>query len=178
MELFAQTGDAIIEGIHRYMLSRIWEHDKPKILFIGVNPSKADAIHNDPTIVRCINFARSWGYGGMYMGNLFSYRTPYVSRKQMELVPSFEKEEIKIAKWEPLLEHLHEAANEKTDLHLRLMIEDSEKVVAAWGSWKFTEARVIRVLEMISNPYCFGTNKDGSPKHPLYLSGKTQLVSF
>lgn len=42
-----------------------------------LNPSTADENVDDPTIRRCINFAKDWGYGGMYVGNLFAFRTAY-----------------------------------------------------------------------------------------------------
>ena len=43
-------------------------------MIIGLNPSTADEKENDPTIVRCINFAKSWGYGGVCVANLFAFR--------------------------------------------------------------------------------------------------------
>ena len=59
---------------YRYNLWRIWDESLDSILFIGLNPSKADESYNDPTINRCINFAKKWGYGGLCMANLFAYR--------------------------------------------------------------------------------------------------------
>jgi len=61
---------------YRYSLFRIWDEDKSLVLFIGLNPSTADEKEDDPTIRRCINFAKQWGwgYGGLIMGNLFSFR--------------------------------------------------------------------------------------------------------
>lgn len=61
-------------GRYRYKLWRIWDEGKPKVLFIMHNPSKADENDDDPTIRRCIGFAKSWGYGGIYVGNLTAYR--------------------------------------------------------------------------------------------------------
>ena len=65
--------DAILSDCkkYRYSLSRTWDESKPLIGFIGLNPSTADDVIDDPTITRCINFAKSWGGGGLYMGNLF-----------------------------------------------------------------------------------------------------------
>jgi hypothetical protein len=44
------------DGLYRYSLS-IWSDRLPRIGFIMLNPSTADATKNDPTIRRCINFA-------------------------------------------------------------------------------------------------------------------------
>lgn len=60
---------------YRYQLSRCWDETKPRILFIMLNPSTADANIDDPTIRRVISFAKSWGYGGVYVGNLFAFRS-------------------------------------------------------------------------------------------------------
>jgi len=60
---------------YRYALWRIWDKSKPIVLFISLNPSTADEKEDDPTIRRCIGFAKSWGYGGLCMANLFAYRT-------------------------------------------------------------------------------------------------------
>ena len=58
----------------RYALWRMWDGDKPLVMIIGLNPSTADEKVNDPTITRCISFARSWEYGGVYVTNLFGFR--------------------------------------------------------------------------------------------------------
>ena len=58
---------------YRYSLWRIWDKEKPIFTFVGLNPSTADHVQDDPTITHCINFAKSWG-GGIYMANLFAYR--------------------------------------------------------------------------------------------------------
>jgi len=48
---------------YRFALWRTWDDSKPFAMIIGLNPSTADEVENDPTIIRCINFAKSWGYG-------------------------------------------------------------------------------------------------------------------
>lgn len=46
----------------RFSLFRVWDETKLNIMFIGLNPSTANEIVNDPTIRRVISFASSWGY--------------------------------------------------------------------------------------------------------------------
>jgi hypothetical protein len=49
---------------HRYVLWRRWG-EGPAVNFIGLNPSTADEQEDDPTIRRCIGFARNWGYDAL-----------------------------------------------------------------------------------------------------------------
>ena len=60
---------------YRYLLSRNWDDTKPTVLFIGLNPSTADEKEDDPTINKCISYAKSWGYGKVLMANLFAFRS-------------------------------------------------------------------------------------------------------
>ena len=69
-----EAGDASDDRRYRYELSRIWDAALPPVLFVGMNPSTADEEQDDPTIRRCIRFARDWGYGGLLMGNLYALR--------------------------------------------------------------------------------------------------------
>ncbi len=73
---------------YRFALWRTWDESKPFAMIIGLNPSTADEVENDPTITRCINFAKSWGYGGVCMANLFAYRAtePSVMKSQNDPV--------------------------------------------------------------------------------------------
>jgi hypothetical protein len=70
------TSDALISdcGIYRYMLTRKWEPSCYSLPIIMLNPSTADAREDDPTIRRCMSFARREGYGGIWVQNLFAYR--------------------------------------------------------------------------------------------------------
>jgi hypothetical protein len=61
------------DGKYRYALMRMWD-DKPLMMFCMLNPSTADATKDDPTIRRCIGFAKDRGYGGIYVVNLMAYR--------------------------------------------------------------------------------------------------------
>ena len=73
--LFSKSGAVFSDcRKYRYTLWRIWDGNKPLVMIIGLNPSTADETSNDPTITRCKNFARSWGYGGVLVANLFGCR--------------------------------------------------------------------------------------------------------
>lgn len=62
-------------GLYRYELRRTWNADKTWVLFICLNPSKADEEQEDNTSRVCINYAKRWGYGGLVIANLFAYRS-------------------------------------------------------------------------------------------------------
>ena len=59
---------------YRYSLKRVWNRQSSLVLFIGLNPSTADEINDDPTLTRCMDYAKRWGYGGVCVANLFAYR--------------------------------------------------------------------------------------------------------
>lgn len=130
---------------YRYALWRIWDEDKPKVMFIGLNPSTADETTNDPTIRRVIRFAKDWGYGGVYMTNLYAWRTPYPS-------------ELKLA-----ADKLGD-----NDRWLDEIAEKCEKIVFAWGSYPWIADRAAEV-SLRFDGHALVVNKDGSPRHPLYV---------
>ena len=138
---------------YRYSLKRIWNNDKPIVLFIMLNPSLADNYKDDPTIRRLIKFAKLYGYGGFYVGNLFSYITSY-PKELLDKDLMFSKKNI------------HE---------IKKMTGLTKDVVYGWGN-SFEEPEWLK--QIISNPKCFGKNKNKTPKHPLYLSYNNKLVDY
>jgi hypothetical protein len=141
----------------RYDLWRVWS-DGPSVAFIGLNPSTADETQDDPTIRRCIGFAKSWGFGRMHMLNLYAYR----STDPMGLLPDLG------GKIGP--------ANDETILDVA---SGCRFVVPAWGAFPFARARgeqvVLRLIaHSAAQVWVLGQNKDGSPKHPLYMRADTQ----
>jgi hypothetical protein len=60
--------------VYRYELRRVWDAQLGLACWVMLNPSTADANEDDPTIRRCVNFARTWGYGGIVVRNLFALR--------------------------------------------------------------------------------------------------------
>ena len=62
------------DRVHRYLLIREWDLQKPILMFIGLNPSTADETNDDPTVRRFIGYAKRWGYGKIYVTNAFAFR--------------------------------------------------------------------------------------------------------
>jgi hypothetical protein len=138
---------------HRYVLTRVWDESKKMIAFIGLNPSTATASTDDPTIRRVKIFAHKFGYGGLYMLNLFSFITPYPEQLQRCDDPA------------------------KNDYYLIHYGDLADKIVFAWGNFE-TFGQDNRVIRMFPEAYCLGRNSNGSPKHPLYLKSNTDLQLF
>jgi len=126
---------------------------------IGLNPSTAAEINDDPTITRLQARAYKTGYGGLLMANLYAY----VSTDPKELLGDGD------FGW---------FVGEHTDYYLRRMIDMSDKQLCGWGSFKPVILRAPTVYSMLKNPYCLGVNADGQPKHPLYISYDTPMVRF
>jgi hypothetical protein len=151
------TASAILSDCknYRYSLTRIWDNSKPKVLFIMLNPSTADAEKDDPTIRRCIRFAKDWGYGGLYVVNLFALRA--TNPKELLAAP-----------------FVVGVDNEKW---IRKMGSLSDLVICAWGNGSIVNKLQKRLdhtwkpLSWINKPlHYLELSKDGTPKHPLYLS--------
>lgn len=140
--------------LHRFTLWRAWG-DGPRVAFIGMNPSTATATENDPTVTRCINYARDWGFAGMFMLNVMAWR-----QTDPRLLPP---SDLDVAPGENLL------AIFRT---VELVRSAGGLVVCAWGAHR----RVVRLVaaqglvERVGPPvYVLGLTKDGHPRHPLYM---------
>lgn len=144
----------------RYALWRIWEKSKDALLFIGLNPSTANDIHDDPTIIRLVNFAKSWGYGGIYAGNLFS-------------IVSANPE---ILFFQACTEQLEGPNN----MAIRKMRELTSIVLVGWGEWgKNAGKRPDAVLALLGEPvFCLKVNQSGESCHPLYLPKDSKLIRY
>lgn len=149
------------DGLYRYLLLRAW-NDNPPLVWLMLNPSTADAAKDDPTITRCIGFARRWDYGGIKVVNLFAYRATNCRELQNTADP----------------------VGPENDRHL---IDEcaGNHVIAAWGaSNKFAgiARRAAKVLDLIRDNAlmidCLAVLKDGHPKHPLMVRGDATLIPF
>lgn len=154
-------------GKYRYSLSRTWNSDLPGVLFIMLNPSTADAEDDDPTIRRCIGFAKAWSCGSIKVVNLFAYRTAYPS----ELAEV--NESLRVGE-----------SNDREIRSALLTHQDAgDYIVVAWGA-SFHVAHIMeRIKKVVSflslgDIMCLGITQNGSPKHPLYLPSNAILTKW
>lgn len=137
------------DKIYRYSLIRDWGvSSDPFVNFIGLNPSTADATHDDNTIRRCIKFAESWGFKRLIMTNLFAFRA--TNPKDMLSYP------------EPI--------GEDNDNALRWAAYHSELRIACWGTNGSHLNRDEEIKRHIPQLYFLKLTTEGYPYHPLYLS--------
>lgn len=150
--------DAILseDRKYRYVLSRIWDESKSMVMIIGLNPSTADETIDDPTIVRCIDFAKNWGYGGIYMLNLFAFRATLPKDMFSTENPIGDENDKFIEKYSKL----------------------SDKVICAWGNDGKYKNRSEKVLSKIENKYYLKLNQTNEPAHPLYLRKDLIPIQF
>jgi hypothetical protein len=129
-------------------------------MFICLNPSTADETNDDPTMRRCIGFAKRWGMGAMIVTNLFALRAtdPKV-----------------------MLQH-PEPIGEYNDHYIISSAIGAEFVIAAWGNHGLHMRRYAQVCEIMQRfacpMYCLGVTGKAQPKHPLYLRAEAPRLSY
>jgi hypothetical protein len=125
-------------------------------MFLGLNPSTATATTDDPTIRRCIGFARDWGFGSLVMANLFAYRSsdPVV------------------------LSRVSDPIGPRNNWWLSFHRNRVQRVIAAWGIHGALLSRDADVMESFPELHCLGVTKNGHPKHPLYLPANIEPKRF
>lgn len=156
------------DRVYRYTLWREWnefdfecgavKRKSEYLMIIGLNPSTADETKDDPTIRRCIGFAQRWGFGALCMCNLFAYRA--TKPRDMWAAP--------------------EPVGKENDRWLGRCAAGAGMVLAAWGSQpgKGLPMRAGIVAAGLPALYCLGVNKDGQPKHPLFVPGNTEPQEY
>jgi len=156
-------------GTYRYSLHRIWDDSRPVAVFVMLNPSTADADRDDPTIRKCVGFARSWKCGGIRVVNLFAYR----ATKPRDLPTTG-------AIVGPRnVYHIHKALE-----HCGLE-GSGGPCVAAWGAASSHRQELRRYIKLRASALCnvvdsipvslecLGTAADRMPRHPLMLAYAT-----
>ena len=138
-------------GKYRYELHREWDKSKKKVLFVMLNPSTADGLNNDLTTIRCINFAKKWGYGGIMIGNIYPFRA---------------KRPKDLRKW--LNDFIYSdghGATKTNEVHVKEMAEQADMIVCAWGC---NHPGIPEWVDELGALFYLELCKDNiTPKHPL-----------
>jgi hypothetical protein len=143
-------------GAYRYSLTREWDTAGTRVCFVLLNPSAADAAADDPTVRRCIGFARDWGFGALEVVNLFAFRTAFPAA----------------------LRRADDPVGSENDLHLAKAVARAERTVVGWGVHGGFRDRAAIVSRLLESALCFGRTRDGHPRHPLYLPRTAATVEY
>ncbi len=150
---------------YRYRLWREWDRSKAALGFIMLNPSTADHQVNDPTITRCVQRALAGKYGRLEVVNLYPLRSTDPDGLLTHPAPLGDRPD-------------------RNECAIMDALDRCSLVICAWGAHKAAPARaeeVLRIIRMCGRGnllYHLGLNKDGSPKHPLYIAAKSRPVRF
>lgn len=143
---------------YRYLLTRTWDPTGLRFCVVMLNPSTATHEVLDPTVTRCVSFAKAHDCGSLAVVNLFALRAtdPRVMKQHAD----------------PVGPHNDQAILDA--------VTGADLVVAAWGTHGThlqRDAAVIDLLRGTPAPLLrLGPpTKDGHPRHPLYLAGRTAL---
>ncbi len=141
---------------YRYALTRVWEPDQSRVLFVMLNPSTATEVQNDPTVERCERRARALRFGAFRVCNIFAWRAtdPRNMRAQSDPVgPANDDAILEGCDW-------------------------ADMIVCAWGTHAEHLRRgpeVERLMRKTGLPLKhLGLSKAGHPKHPLYIGYSVQ----
>lgn len=149
-------------GTFRYRLTRYWGPGK-FMPFVMLNPSTADAEVDDPTIRRCMSFARREGAGGIVVGNLCAFRSP--SPSDLDKAP------------DPF-----GLGNQDALINIALAAAaDGMPIVCAWGAHGAGrgDRYAVNLFQAEgAKMVCLGTTAWGHPRHPLYVKGDQPLVPY
>ena len=136
-----------LDSVYRYDLWRTWLGGEGYAMFVGLNPSTADETWDDPTIRRCVAFAKAWGYAGLCMTNLFAFRATKPADMQRATDP----------------------IGPENDAFLIRHAREAQVVVAAWGVNGAHRGRDHEVRAMLPRLHYLRLTANGHPSHPLYL---------
>lgn len=143
-------------GRYRYSLWRLWDLSLPTMVFVMLNPSTADAEHDDPTIRRCLERARR-EHGGLEVVNLFALRST-----DPDML--YDRSAV-------------DAIGPENDTHIAAAVRSACMVICAWGNHGALHDRGHSVRDLIlarQQPWHLGLTKIGQPRHPLYLPKATE----
>jgi hypothetical protein len=144
-------------GQYRWWLERVWDPAAPRLIFMGLNPSRADGQRDDPTLRRLLGFARRWGYGSLEVLNLFARISPSPAA----------------------LRRVADPVGADTDawIRRRLAAQPEATLWLGWGNqgaWRDRHRAVGALL--VGRPLGgLGLTASGQPRHPLYVAGTVAL---
>ena len=143
------TASFSADRFHRFRLSRVWDPNGPRVNFVMCNPSTADAFVLDPTVRRCMGYARSWGMGACEVTNIFALRSTDPAALYRATDPVG-------------------AGNDDAIISAATC---ADVVVAAWGTHGALLGRGEEVRNILTPyaPNILRLTKAGFPSHPLYL---------
>jgi hypothetical protein len=148
---------------YRYTLWREWSDffaGEPYLMVIGLNPSTADETTDDPTIRKCVGFAKRWGFGALCMTNLFAWRDT--------------KPENMLRAEQPI--------GPLNDFYLFELAKNAGLILAAWGKHGSHLGRASYVRSVFHEAgfqlQALRLNNDGSPMHPLYAPYEQSPVAL
>lgn len=156
------TEEGELVAAYRYRLERqiepAMDSTDGTVLFIMLNPSKADEWIDDPTIRRDLGFTAAWGYTRMVVANLYALRS--TDPDELRKHPS--------------------PCGPANDGYIASAAMEAALIVCAWGADVMAPPRALVVTEMLKDLplWCLGVTKDGQPKHPLYLRADAVLQPF
>ncbi len=167
------VGKAFFHGpsdCYRTWLTRVWGRRPSQheflpahfVLWIGLNPSTADASFNDPTIWREMDFSMSWDHDAMVKCNIADYRA---TKPEMLLADGVvPRSRINIPMIRDIAKH-------------------ADRIVCAWGApHRRLVPLAIDVEQALRDDghelWCLGLTKGGGPRHPLYVPATTPLIKF
>ena len=134
------------DGLYRYRLTRRWGAGGC-VAWVMLNPSTANATHDDPTIRRCIGFSQAWGYGSLVVVNLFAFRSADPGYLSMEKDP----------------------VGPDNDAQIVRACAESNLVMVAWGAHPIAVKRAKLVMPLLpTSLHCLDTTRSGQPSHPLF----------
>ena len=133
---------------YRFYLLKRWDTTKSIVVFIGINPSKADELFWDPTVCNCNNLAIQWGYGGFIMLNLYPiYQTSPKGITKKSSVNNYQYR------------------NDRTVERI-CKINIVDKVIIATGINKIRDTNSIMNRINLNKLYCISKNSRGGYLHP------------
>lgn len=143
-------------GLYRYRLGRTWDERSPVVNFLMLNPSTADAIDDDPTITRCMGFARRWYGGGIVVTNLYAFK----ATKPKDL-------------WRAA-----EPIGPDNDATILAEAKRAGLVICAWGNHGAKNGRGDQVLKVLREagvePWALDITLARQPGHPLFIPANQQ----